>query len=352
MKIASIIGTRPQVIKLLPIQLELAKRNIDHVVIDTGQHFSPELSTELYTDLGLQNPNHRLSDGKSLSNSHSIQIAQMLSSIHNILKIEKPDKVIVYGDTNSTLAASLVCAKEGFNFVHIEAGLRSKDRSMPEEVNRVLVDNLANVNFTPTKTAHENLHNEGIGEKSIFVGDIMLDTYLMLKSKIEKVEPQARNLPSKYYLLTLHRPSNVDELARLEYILEKLNDLMEKIVFPAHPRTIKNLLHKQKSYENIIVIPPQSYISFAAILGNCSGLFTDSGGLQKEAFFQGIPTLTIRSSTEWPETLFSGHNILDYNLESLRLFTEQCNKGKYLVNFEQFGSGKARVKIIDFLLGS
>ena len=352
MKIASVIGTRPQVIKLLPIYTELAVRNIEHVVIDTGQHFDPELSTDLYIDLGLPLPTYQLSLDSPPDRSSSIQIAQMITTIKYALEVEKPDKVLVYGDTNSTLAASLVCAKEGFNFAHIEAGLRSRDQTMPEEINRILVDNLAHTNFAPTLTADNNLRNEGLQEKSFFVGDIMLDTFLILRSRIDQAKSEIENLPSRFYLLTLHRPSNVDDLNRLQYILGKLNNLGEKIVFSVHPRTKNNLHMNLQYYENILAIPPQPYLVFSSLMRNCLGLFTDSGGLQKEAYFHGTPTLTIRNSTEWPETLSGYTNILDFNLESLNIFTEKCAAGKFNVNLENFGSGIARMRIIDFLTNS
>jgi len=354
MKIASIIGTRPQIIKLFPIQMELARREIEHIVINTGQHYMPELSENLFLDLGISQPAYNLTINSNHNPSRTRQTTQMLNSIQKVLEIEKPDKVLVYGDTNSTLAASVVCAKEGYFFAHVEAGLRSNDRKMPEEINRVITDHLASFNFPPTQTADAILQKEGLGSNKLLVGDIMLDTFLILKSKIENLKYVIKNLnlPSSYLVLTLHRPSNVDDMNRLSMLLSKINAIGKKIIFPAHPRTLKNLNLTTSSYKNIMIVPPMPYIEFAALLTGADGLLTDSGGLQKEAYFNGIPTLTIRNSTEWPETLVEGQSILDVDLDSLNLFSQRCESGKFFVDYELFGSGNARLRIIDFLVES
>ena len=351
MKFVSIIGTRPQIIKLLPIQREFKNRNLEHVVINTGQHYTRELSADLFSDLEIPEPKHNLNIFKFFDQSHTSQTAQMMLSIHRALELEKPDKVLIYGDTNSTLAASLVCAKEGLYFAHVEAGVRSFDQSMPEEINRVIADNLATVNFTPTLTAQNNLKNEGLSKNSLFVGDVMLDTFLILKPKIENLTSLIKivDLPAKYFVLTLHRPSNVDLASRLNYILEKINNIGAKVVFPAHPRTLKNLSSRITSYKNLLVINPLTYLNFAYLLHGATGLLTDSGGLQKEAFFQGVPTYIIRESTEWPETLLDGKNQLSFNLSSLNNFAEQCSTGKSIPDYKSFGLGNAGAKIVDFL---
>lgn len=298
MKICSIVGARPQFIKLAPFSKEVRKFH-QEIIIHTGQHYDAEMSDVFFEQLELPKPDYNLGIGNG---THAEQAGKMLIEIEKVLMIEKPDLVIVFGDTNSTLAGSLAAAKQNIKSVHIEAGLRSFNRTMPEEINRIVADSICDYLFTPTILAHCNLID--IKLNSYFTGDIMVDSLEMIKSKI-------RQDKNNYILLTLHRPYNVDDINTLSNIIAKLSMLNEMIIFPIHPRTKKMIENNNLVLpENIIPIKPQGYVECIELQYNAKKIITDSGGIQKEAYILGVPCITIRSETEWIETVELGWNML------------------------------------------
>jgi len=309
-KIVTVVGARPQFIKLAPFSRAL-KGHFKEVIIHTGQHYDKAMSDVFFTELGIREPDYNLEVG---SGSHSQQTAAMMIGIEEVLLKEKPDLVVVFGDTNSTLAATLVASKLGVKTVHVEAGLRSFNRAMPEELNRIASDHLSDLLFAPTERAMLNLTNEGLSGKSVNTGDIMVDSvkYSLEQSYNEAFISEELNLKNKdYYLLTLHRPYTVDNSSLLNEILSELNKLDKKIVFPVHPRTNKNIDHSKLPEENnFIFINPIGHIGFLNLMSRSHKIITDSGGIQKEAYILKVPCITLRSETEWVETVESGWNCL------------------------------------------
>ena len=308
-RILSVVGNRPQFVKSAPVSVALRGR-ADEVVVHTGQHYDPELSAVFFAELGLHAPAYRLEAG---SGSHAEQTARMLPGIEGAVLETRPDWVVVYGDTNSTLAGALAAAKVGAAVAHVEAGLRSFDRSMPEEVNRIVVDHVSTLLFCPTPVAVENLEREGIEAGVHDVGDVMHDANV-------KLAPIARDrsralaaagvAPGRYVLLTLHRPTNVRREA-LVTIAEALRSLEEPVVFPAHPRTRAALATEGiELAPNVRLLPAAGYLDFAALASQARVIVTDSGGVQKEAYWYGVPCVTLRTTTEWVETVASGWNRL------------------------------------------
>jgi UDP-GlcNAc3NAcA epimerase len=309
MRILSIVGNRPQFIKSGPLSLALQNR-ADEVVLHTGQHYDHELSQVFFDELGLEPPKHRLEAG---SGSHAEQTARMLPGIEAAVVAEKPDLVLVYGDTNSTLAGALAASKLRVSVAHVEAGLRSFDRRMPEELNRVLVDRVSSLLFAPSGTAVENLKDEGIIEGVHEVGDVMLDANLRL-APIARERSQALELagvaPGTYALVTVHREANTREPA-LGRIVEALNALEEPVVFPLHPRTagaIESMGLRLAGH--VHPRPPAGYLDFSALASQARVVLTDSGGVQKEAYWYEVPCVTLRENTEWVETVEAGWNHL------------------------------------------
>ena len=322
MKILSVVGARPQFIKLAPLSKEIRKYHKE-IIVHTGQHFDNEMSKTFFEELDMCSPEYNL--GIS-GGTHGVQTARMLQSIEILMINEKPDIVIVFGDTNSTLAASLAASKLHIKLVHIEAGLRSFNKKMPEEINRVVTDHISDFLFAPTQTAIENLNNEGLGSKAYYTGDIMVDSLNYAKSKILK-----ENLTSNfndYYLLTLHRPYNVDDPIKLQRIFNLLEKLDKVVIFPIHPRTKSVVMNNNISVgQNIKLIEPQGYIEFVKLQIYATKIITDSGGIQKEAYILKKPCITLRSETEWIETIKAGWNKLinldeDYDIiEKIKKFT-------------------------------
>jgi UDP-GlcNAc3NAcA epimerase len=310
LRILSVVGNRPQFIKSAPLSLALKERGAEEVVLHTGQHYDKELSQVFFDELGLEPPKYRLEGG---SGSHAEQTARMLPGIEDAILTEGPEWVLVFGDTNSTLAGALAAAKIGPPIAHVEAGLRSFDRTMPEELNRVIVDRLSTLLLCPTDTAVANLAAEGITEGVHQVGDVMLDANHRLAPIARERSPalaEAGVEAGAYLLLTLHREANVraDALAR---IAEAIGQLGEPVVFPAHPRT-KAALEAQgiELGPHVRVLPPVGYIDFAALASQARLVLTDSGGVQKEAYWYGVPCITLRENTEWVETVELGWNRL------------------------------------------
>jgi UDP-N-acetylglucosamine 2-epimerase len=311
MKVVSVVGARPQFIKAAPIDAVL-RRDHEHVLIHTGQHYDDAMSRVFFEALAIPAPKRNLDVG---SGRHGWQTGEMLRGLEPVLQEEKPDVVLTYGDTNSTLAAALAAAKLGLSAGHVEAGLRSYNRAMPEETNRIVADRLSDVLFCPTETAVANLEKEGIREGVHRVGDVMLDVALRHADDARRRDAPSRFGVAKgaYLLLTLHRPSNADDEGRLATILKALDEGEEDVVFPVHPRTAARI-EKGGLAEGLSprlrLVEPVSYPDFLSLLLGARKVLTDSGGVQKEAYFFGVPCITLREETEWTETVEDGWNVL------------------------------------------
>ncbi len=315
-KVISVVGARPNYMKVAPIHRAFQKYSdkVQHLICHTGQHYDVNMSKIFFEELELPQPDFYLGVG---SGSHAEQTAKIMIEFEKVLLKEKPDLVIVVGDVNSTIACSLVAVKLGIKVAHIEAGLRSFDRTMPEEINRLLTDQIADYLFVTEKSGIENLKNEGIkDEKIFFVGNTMIDSLVNYLPKIERstiIEELNLN-PREYIVVTLHRPSNVDEPKNLEKIFDQFKKIADKykIVFPIHPRTRKTLQSSSADYvhPNILLVEPVGYISFIKLVKNSLIVLTDSGGIQEETTYLKIPCLTLRKNTERPITAEIGTNKL------------------------------------------
>lgn len=313
------------------------------ITVHTGQHYDSNMSQIFFDELKMSRPDYTLNVG---SGNHGEQTGKMMIDIENIVKKTSPDGMVVYGDTNSTLAGALVASKLHIPLFHIEAGLRSYNKKMPEEVNRVLTDHISDLLFVPSDIATENLKKEGVRKGVHLVGDIMKDLvqYVTKSDLLKEYVPKESN----YYYVTIHRPYNTDVKNRLEYILEVLEQLDKKVVFSLHPRT-KNLAISYdlnlESYDNIKFIEPQSYFSNLAYLQNSDGLVTDSGGMQKEAYWLNKKCVTIRKETEWKETLDGDANTLLF--DDLSEVITELTKSPQSWNRSLYGDGKSGLKMVD-----
>lgn len=313
MKVVSIIGARPQFIKCAPVSREL-RQLAQEVLVHTGQHYDDSMSGVFFRELGLPEPDYHLGVG---SGPHGRQTGEMLTKIEAILLEERPEVVLVYGDTNSTLAGALSASKLHVPIAHVEAGLRSFNRRMPEERNRVLTDHLSDLLLCPTETAVDNLRREGITKGVHLVGDVMYDALLDSVERAESVSTVYERLglePGRYLLATVHRAENTDQLSRLEGIMTALVSLADSgrtIVFPVHPRTRKQLNRLSLNCsDRLRLIDPLPYLDMVLLEAHAQLIATDSGGIQKEAYWLGVPCLTLRDETEWIETVRSGWNRL------------------------------------------
>lgn len=308
--IVHVVGARPNFMKMAPVYSACAARGLAQLVVHTGQHYDQNMSRVFFQELKLPNPDINLEVGPG---THAEQTAKVMLAFEKVVNEVNPDWVLVYGDVNSTLAAALVSAKLFIPVAHVEAGLRSFDRCMPEEVNRKLTDQLADILFIPSEDANENLKREGISsDKIYFVGNVMIDSlvrFLPLASQLP-----AENYPARYALVTLHRPSNVDDSTRLGHIMSSLGRISQKlpVIFPVHPRTQQRIseLTLLEQSPQLQLIEPQGYLEFLNLEQRATVIITDSGGIQEETSFLGLPCLTLRENTERPVTVSAGTNIL------------------------------------------
>ncbi len=357
MKIFTILGARPQFIKASTISSVLKNfnhKNIEEIILHTGQHYDLKMSNNFFKELNLPRPKYNL--GIS-SLSHGEMTGKMVEHIEKKLLYEKPDKVLVYGDTNSTLAGALAASKLSIPVYHVEAGIRSYNKSMPEEINRILTDNISSYLFCPNKLSKNNLHKENIFENVFVVGDVMYDLFLKVKTNVNKKFNLGKyNLSKKKYIIcTIHREANTSNAYNLTQILEALTEIAKetKVVIPLHPRTFNCIKKNKISHylNNFSILEPLSYFDMMGLLMNCSLLITDSGGLQKEAYFNRIGCFTLRNDTEWQDTLDNKANILVGNNKNriIREFYKiHSNKKKFKKNI--FGNGNAADKIVKHLI--
>ncbi len=348
MKVLSVVGARPQFIKAAVVSEKL--RDVaDEVLLHTGQHYDFEMSSVFFEELGLPPPDYNLGVG---SGTHGYQTGEMLKGIERVIMDEKPDIVLVYGDTNSTLAGALAAVKLHVKVAHVEAGLRSFDRRMPEEINRVLTDHASDILFAPTKTAVENLRREGITSGVYLTGDVMYDVALRFSEIAERRSDILQRLglaKGGYFLATVHRPENADSEKRLRGIMDAFSRLPLPVVFPVHPRTRKGMERWNiKAGDNVILLEPVGYFDMLILEKNARKILTDSGGVQKEAYFFGVPCVTLRTTTEWTETLEGGWNVLvgadvDRILEAATAPPPVAPRG------EHYGRGDAAERIVEIL---
>jgi len=311
-RVVSIVGARPQFVKLAVICRALAQRSDrsqwSHRIVHTGQHYDSELSSVFFEELMIPRPDHDLAVG---SGTHGAQTGEMLKRLEPVLADEDPDWVLLYGDTNSTLAGAVAASKLGLRTAHVEAGLRSNRRAMPEEINRIVADHLSDLLFSPTTLALENLRKEGLGERAVVTGDVMYDACMMFREIAERRECALADTwrANEFSLATVHRAENTDDSDRLRGIVNALDRIAQTlcpVVWPIHPRTKKRLEEIGCSAASVTMIRPVSYIEMLLLEGRARFILTDSGGVQKEAYFLKVPCITLRDETEWQETL--GHN--------------------------------------------
>ncbi|MDD5552131.1 MAG: UDP-N-acetylglucosamine 2-epimerase (non-hydrolyzing) [Candidatus Pacebacteria bacterium] len=356
MKILIVIGTRPNFVKTAPLVEAIKKYNskkkkrITYKIVHTGQHYDYEMSKLFFQELKIPKPDYNLGVG---SGSHGFQTARTMEKIEKVIEKEKPDFVIVLGDVNATLAGALVAAKMHIKIGHIEAGMRSFNKRMPEEINRIVTGHVADYHFCSTKTAVLNLKREGIKENVYNVGDIMYDTFLRavkFASKNSKILEKLNLKKGNYCLATIHRAENTDEKARLKNIVSAFSKI-ENLIFPIHPRT-KKYLKDYKLWQSlnrkIRIIKPVGYLDMLWLENNAKKILTDSGGVQKEAYFAKVPCLTLRDETEWVETVKGKWNILvgadkDRILKAVERFNPKNTQKKY------FGGGDTSKKILEIL---
>jgi UDP-N-acetylglucosamine 2-epimerase len=350
MIIVSVVGARPQFIKSAPVSQAIANAGYQEYLVHTGQHYDYGMSKVFFDEMGIQEPFINLSVG---SGTHAQQTSQMLVGIETVLLTQRPDIVLVYGDTNSTLAGALAAAKLQIKLAHIEAGMRSYNRQMPEEHNRVLTDHCSDLLFCPTQTAVDNLIREGVQKGVYLVGDTMYDAILQFSKLADQQSTILQRMalqPKGYLLATIHRPYNTDNPSVLIAILSAFQQVDETIIFPVHPRTL-NVIQAAKITipSNVKAIEPVGYLDMLMLEQNARIILTDSGGIQKEAYFFRVQCLTLRPETEWLETTNSGWNIL-VGIDGERISSAiKSHIPQDLPHPQYFGHGHAANKIVNLL---
>jgi UDP-N-acetylglucosamine 2-epimerase (non-hydrolysing) len=354
-KLIHVVGARPNFVKAGPVLAECARRGIEQLVVHTGQHYDDAMSSIFFRELGLPSPDVNLEVG---SGSHAEQTAQVMVRLEPIIVQQRPDWVVVYGDVNSTIAAALVCAKLGTSLAHVEAGLRSFDRTMPEEVNRVVTDQLADLLLTPSADANENLAREGVDPRRVrLVGNVMIDTLVScLPAARERAAAAQRD---RYALVTLHRPSNVDDDVTLGRLMEAILRVSRRlpVIFPVHPRTRQRLERLPigatvRAASNVELSEPLGYLDFLGLEEAASAVITDSGGIQEETTFLGVPCFTLRENTERPVTVSLGSNtLIGYDYARLeRELDSLLDRGPRRSQVPPLWDGRTAGRIADALL--
>jgi len=349
----TVVGARPQFIKAATISREIAKRDsVEEIIVHTGQHFEQNMSDVFFEELAIPKPHYNLGIHGGM---HGRMTGRMLEAIEKVIIREKPDIVLVFGDTNSTLAGALAAAKLYVPVAHVEAGLRSFNRRMPEEINRLLTDHASDLLFCPTEIARRNLTNEGFSPVSIHqVGDVMFDAALFYRELAREPDWfEGLGLkPNAFYLATLHRAENTDDSERLQRILSALNTVAQPVVFPVHPRTKEEL----KKYDvsigtNVIVVEPVSFLEMGWLESNCIAVATDSGGVQKEAFFHEKHCVILRDETEWFELVDAGAATLVGSDARKIEYALKAGPRQFFTSSRLFGDGQAGSKILDVIDG-
>jgi len=353
MRIVSVIGARPQFVKAAALcRAAAARPSIVHRIVHTGQHYDAAMSDVFFEELGIPAPDHNLGIGSA---SHAVQTAGIMQALEPVLEAERPDWVLLYGDTNSTLAGATVAAKLCLPTAHVEAGLRSFNRRMPEEVNRIVADHLSQVLLAPTRAAMDNLKREGLAERAVLTGDVMYDITLELRERAARraLPPEAAAL-DRFALATVHRAENTDDPERLSAIMEGLERVARDlcpVIFPVHPRTAKRLAAMGIEPRHVMLVPPAGYLEMAALESRAQFILTDSGGVQKEAYFLEVPCITLRDETEWVETLANGCNTLA-GADAARIAAAAGGARSAGPWTAVYGSGQAAGIILDALCGT
>lgn len=350
MKIVSVVGARPQFVKLAPIQKAAFAAGVEHVIVHTGQHYDPMLSDVFFEDLGIGVPHVHLGVG---SGSHGVQTGAMLAALDTVFEEQRPDWVLVYGDTNSTVAAALSAVKMHLPVAHLEAGLRSFNRRMPEEHNRVLTDHAADLLLAPTQVAVDHLVAEGLGTRTVLVGDVMTDVLFETRDRVSgQSSPLLTELElvaGGFYLATIHRAENTDDPVRLAEVAAGLAGLDRPVVLLAHPRVVaRAAAHGIKLTQgSLIAHAPLAYPELIAAVLASAGVVTDSGGLQKEAFLLGVPCTTVRRETEWVETVALGWNVLANTPADIAAAVTRGRPAD--ADIAPYGDGRAAGRVVDAL---
>jgi UDP-GlcNAc3NAcA epimerase len=350
-KVLTVVGARPQFVKMAPVSRALAEAGVKETVVHTGQHYDEGMSGIFFRELGIREPDHNLGVG---SGPHGAQTAAMLKAIEELLLKNRPDVLLVYGDTNSTLAGGLAAVKLHVPVAHVEAGPRNRDMRMPEEVNRILVDHLSTWLFAPTRHGAENLAQEGIRTGVHVVGDVMVDS---MHQSLERAQRDSRILQrlelqaGRYVLATIHRADNTDDRRRLEAILDGLGNCGMPVVFPIHPRTRKAMAAGGiKTSGDLRLIDPVGYLDMLMLEGSAKAIVTDSGGVQKEAYLSGVPCITVQETTGWPETVEAGWNrLVGANAHAIKDLVQNFRPDTQQLR-DAFGPPGASKKIVDTLL--
>jgi UDP-GlcNAc3NAcA epimerase len=338
MRVLTVIGNRPQFVKAAAVSHRL-RAVADERLVHTGQHYDSSLSAVFFDELKLPRPEHQLEDG---GGSNSAQTARMLAHLERLVADERPDAILVYGDTNSTLAGALAGAQARVPVAHVEAGMRSFDRSMPEELNRVLTDHASSLLLCSSAVSEDNLRAERAVGDVVVVGDVMVDVFQMVADRL--VPPPFGD----YLLVTAHRAGTVDDPKRLRRLVELLRSLPGEVVFPVHPRTRARLRDAGLSLDGVHALEPLGYLEFMSLLVNARGVLTDSGGVQKEAYLAGVPCVTLRDTTEWVETVQTGWNVLvDLDREAALAALERPRPTE---RPPLYGDGCAGERVVDALL--